>query len=47
MSHEVPLGKGSETDYLEQVNKAAPVVPPVPEPSPDLDPVVEPVDEDV
>jgi hypothetical protein len=32
---EIPLGKGSETDYLEQAQKPAPVVPPVkPKPAP-------------
>jgi len=37
---EIPLGKGSEIDYLEQATKAAPVVPPVPEPR-DPDPEAE------
>ena len=37
---EIPLGKGSETDYLEQAQKPAPVVPPVPEPR-DPDPEAE------
>jgi hypothetical protein len=32
MSVEIPLGKGSETDYLEQAAKPAPVVPTPPEP---------------
>jgi hypothetical protein len=29
---EIPLGKGSETDYLERAQKPAPVVPKPPEP---------------
>ena len=31
---EIPLGHGSQTDYLEQVQKPAPVVPSKPAPKP-------------